>query len=419
MKLKFRLTLFTVLIIALSSGGVGIFTVFSQYFGEVNAIQRNLNQIDSQLALQDNQNISTVLALAAGLDVRTSLYLIDEDDSLNPIVDNANIGSIFDSDEESIQAELVRANPILRFNDVEIDGQLKLILIASVQDEIDRRNTNLFTLIIFITIFSILGTQILRKLILKDVLREAEHQSLLEKVKVQESKNRALIEFASETSHEIKTPLTIIKGNLQLQQMRPIDKELKTTNRKMLDEVDRIESNLNSLLTLMEFETIQEVDFKALNISEISESELETFCEISPEKVVVSKIEPEIWINGLKELYLSIIRNILSNIQRHAESSASVSLQLTAENGSARLVIENSGELSDSFNIDLPARNQRFNSDRAWIKGGSGLGLPIVNKAVSRLNGELTLSKSASGGLAVDIRIPLSQPPEVNLAFRR
>lgn len=410
MKLKFRLTLFTVLIIALSSGGVGIFTVFSQYFGEVNAIQRNLNQIDSQLALQDNQNISTVLALAAGLDVRTSLYLIDEDDSLNPIVDNANIGSIFDSDEESIQAELVRANPILRFNDVEIDGQLKLILIASVQDEIDRRNTNLFTLIIFITIFSILGTQILRKLILKDVLREAEHQSLLEKVKVQESKNRALIEFASETSHEIKTPLTIIKGNLQLQQMRPIDKELKTTNRKMLDEVDRIESNLNSLLTLMEFETIQEVDFKALNISEISESELETFCEISPEKVVVSKIEPEIWINGLKELYLSIIRNILSNIQRHAESSASVSLQLTAENGSARLVIENSGELSDSFNIDLPALNQRFNSDRAWIKGGSGLGLPIVNKAVSRLNGELTLSKSASGGLAVDIRIPLSQP---------
>ena len=410
MKLKFRLTLFTVLIIALSSGGVGIFTVFSQYFGEVNAIQRNLNQIDSQLALQDNQNISTVLALAAGLDIRTSLYLIDEDDSLNPIVDNANIGSIFDSDEESIQAELVRANPILRFNDVEIDGQLKLILIASVQDEIDRRNTNLFTLIIFITIFSILGTQILRKLILKDVLREAEHQSLLEKVKVQESKNRALIEFASETSHEIKTPLTIIKGNLQLQQMRPIDKELKTTNRKMLDEVDRIESNLNSLLTLMEFETIQEVDFKALNISEISESELETFCEISPEKVVVSKIEPEIWINGLRELYLSIIRNILSNIQRHAESSASVSLQLTAENGSARLVIENSGELSDSFNIDLPALNQRFNSDRAWIKGGSGLGLPIVNKAVSRLNGELTLSKSASGGLAVDIRIPLSQP---------
>ncbi|MGA1678876.1 MAG: sensor histidine kinase, partial [Candidatus Nanopelagicales bacterium] len=403
MKLKFRLTLFTVLIIALSSGGVGIFTVFSQYFGEVNAIQRNLNQIDSQLALQDNQNISTVLALAAGLDIRTSLYLIDEDDSLNPIVDNANIGSIFDSDEESIQAELVRANPILRFNDVEIDGQLKLILIASVQDEIDRRNTNLFTLIIFITIFSILGTQILRKLIFKDVLREAEHQSLLEKVKVQESKNRALIEFASETSHEIKTPLTIIKGNLQLQQMRPIDKELKTTNRKMLDEVDRIESNLNSLLTLMEFETIQEVDFKALNISEISESELETFCEISPEKVVVSKIEPEIWINGLKELYLSIIRNILSNIQRHAESSASVSLQLTAENGSARLVIENSGELSDSFNIDLPALNQRFNSDRAWIKGGSGLGLPIVNKAVSRLNGELTLSKSASGGLAVDI----------------
>jgi signal transduction histidine kinase len=410
LKLKFRLTLFTVLIIALSSGGVGIFTVFSQYFGEVNAIQRNLNQIDSQLALQDNQNISTVLALAAGLDIRTSLYLIDEDDSLNPIVDNANIGSIFDSDEESIQAELVRANPILRFNDVEIDGQLKLILIASVQDEIDRRNTNLFTLIIFITIFSILGTQILRKLILKDVLREAEHQSLLEKVKVQESKNRALIEFASETSHEIKTPLTIIKGNLQLQQMRPIDKELKTTNRKMLDEVDRIESNLNSLLTLMEFETIQEVDFKALNISEISESELETFCEISPEKVVVSKIEPEIWINGLRELYLSIIRNILSNIQRHAESSASVSLQLTAENGSARLVIENSGELSDSFNIDLPALNQRFNSDRAWIKGGSGLGLPIVNKAVSRLNGELTLSKSASGGLAVDIRIPLSQP---------
>lgn len=349
MKLKFRLTLFTVLIIALSSGGVGIFTVFSQYFGEVNAIQRNLNQIDSQLALQDNQNISTVLALAAGLDIRTSLYLIDEDDSLNPIVDNANIGSIFDSDEESIQAELVRANPILRFNDVEIDGQLKLILIASVQDEIDRRNTNLFTLIIFITIFSILGTQILRKLIIKDVLREAEHQSLLEKVKVQESKNRALIDFASETSHEIKTPLTIIKGNLQLQQMRPIDKELKTTNRKMLDEVDRIESNLNSLLTLMEFETIQEVDFKALNISEISESELETFCEISPEKVVVSKIEPEIWINGLRELYLSIIRNILSNIQRHAESSASVSLQLTAENGSARLVIENSGELSDSL----------------------------------------------------------------------
>lgn len=381
--------------------------MFSQYFGDVRSIEQNLELIENQLKSQVEQNLSTVVSLTTSSIIRTSLLIVDDDGSLTPISDNANLASIYLFDQESIQLNELKMNPVLRIKAIGIDGQLELIVVSSIQDQINRRNANIFTLLLFIGIFSILGTQILRKLILKDVIREAEHLSLIENMKQQESKNRALVEFASETSHEIKTPLTIIKGNLQLHQMQSENMGNDIFYKRMLDEIDRIESNLNSLLTLMEFETIEEADFQEINISAISENEIATFSQISPQRMVVSRIEPGVWIYGSRELFLSIIRNVLSNIQRHAEADASVSCHLSAVNGFALLIIENSGRLDDTFSLDLLNINQRFNSDRAWTKGGSGLGLPIIHKAVARLNGRISLSKSVTGGLAVEIKIPL------------
>ena len=101
-------------------------------------------------------------------------------------------------------------------------------------------------------------------------------------------------------------------------------------------------------------------------------------------------------------------QNIFSNIRRHTPALAPVSVQLKSKGKEVQLRIEDGGPgLPDDAYNKASYEFERFDRSRSRDSGGSGLGLSIIAAIVKEHSGSISLSKSALGGLAIYIQLPI------------
>jgi signal transduction histidine kinase len=103
-----------------------------------------------------------------------------------------------------------------------------------------------------------------------------------------------------------------------------------------------------------------------------------------------------------------MIQNIFSNIRRHTPATAPVLVQLRGKGKEIHLRIEDGGPglPEDAYN-KASYEFERFDRSRSRDTGGSGLGLSIIAAIVKEHSGSISLSKSALGGLAIHIQLPI------------
>jgi two-component system, OmpR family, sensor kinase len=215
--------------------------------------------------------------------------------------------------------------------------------------------------------------------------------------------------FLSDASHELRTPLTVIKGYnemLSKGQFTQAPDQARAFSR-VSSEIERMESLIHDLLLLAELGESKPVDFDELDFDELVKSHLNDFQVLNKSREVTTSIPSDCFVSGSREHLNRLIQNCLSNIVRHTPSDAPVSVSLRNIGKRAELKIEDGGPgLPESaYGSEIKAMN-RFDPSRSRESGGSGLGLSIIAAIVQEHNGELELSKSQLGGLAVTIRIP-------------
>jgi signal transduction histidine kinase len=216
--------------------------------------------------------------------------------------------------------------------------------------------------------------------------------------------------FLSDASHELRTPLTVIKGYnemLSKGQFTQATDQARAFSR-VSSEIERMESLIHDLLLLAELGESKPVDFAEVDFDELVQSHLNDFQVLNKSREVATSIASDCFVNGSREHLNRLIQNCLSNIVRHTPSDASVSVSLRNIGKRAELKIEDGGPgLPESaYGSEIKAMN-RFDPSRSRESGGSGLGLSIIAAIVLEHKGELELSKSHLGGLAVTIRIPI------------
>jgi signal transduction histidine kinase len=289
---------------------------------------------------------------------------------------------------------------------VNIEGGLRLVLTASITSIYEERRSEFLRFSLYLLLVIIVALAMLRKVINKDVARESEELKLREKLKFEESRRKMLLEFASDTSHELRTPLTVIVGYLDLIKKRKSGKIEESALATMREEASRLESNITSLLTMLELEVIEDESLTPVNLSELIEKELSSFQEIEQARKITVNIDKDLWIKGSQELALKLLRNILNNIRRHSNANSPVKVLLVGSAGFIELTIEDGGPLKATQSLNIDDYFTRFSSSRSLSKGGSGLGFSIMKKSASKLSGEISLFRSELGGLGIHIRIP-------------
>lgn len=215
--------------------------------------------------------------------------------------------------------------------------------------------------------------------------------------------------FFSAASHELKTPITIIKGQLQgmlYQVGRYQDRE--TYLAQSLTVTDTLETMVQELLTLSRLETPgytckkSSFDFSRF-VDERLKAQEELFMQ--KELTIEKFLSPEVTVLGDARLLEKVIDNLLSNAAAYSPAGNRVIVKLWEESEKVTLTIENTGvHIPEAELPKLYEAFYRVDPSRSRQTGGSGLGLYIV-KTILDLHGASIEITNTDQGVMAAVRI--------------
>ena len=215
-------------------------------------------------------------------------------------------------------------------------------------------------------------------------------------------------EFTANVSHELKTPITIIKGQLQgmlYQVGRYKDRE--TYLAQSLEITDTLGKMVQELLTISRLDTPGYTCKKSnLNLSNFIIDRVTAFEDLFMQKdlTVEQSISPEIYILGDMQLLQKVLDNLLGNAAAYSGAGNQVLIKLWKDTETTTLTIENTGaHIPDEAISKLFEPFYRVDQSRNRQTGGTGLGLYIV-KTILDLHGAKIEIANTVQGVIVDLQ---------------
>ena len=219
--------------------------------------------------------------------------------------------------------------------------------------------------------------------------------------------------FTADASHELKTPLTVLRASIERAMMaRRGSNEQMEYLEQALNEVTRMADLVNSLLSLARadegrFDLVRDVvPFDAM-LRDIAETAT-ILGEPNGIAVAVTECQPLI-VHGDAPRLRQLLLNLVENAIKYTSVGGTVELSLASEEGSAVLTVKDSGMGISA--ADLPFIFERFwRADRARSRvsgrGGTGLGLAISQYIAQAHGGTLTAQSRLGRGSTFTLTLP-------------
>ncbi len=222
------------------------------------------------------------------------------------------------------------------------------------------------------------------------------------------------VRFSADAAHELKTPLTILQGELaQAIQSAIPDSEQQQTLSRLLDEVQRLKAITRKLLLLSLADSGQlKPQMAPVDLSEMIEAACEDMRILAPGLEVDASIEPELCVNADRDLLQQVIHNLTGNAVKYNVPGGVVRMQLRRAGDTVSFTIANSGP-------GIPAGERErvferfYRADRARNRSvdGLGLGLSLAREIVRAHHGELSLNKTREEWTAFAVQLPAFVSP--------
>ena len=231
-----------------------------------------------------------------------------------------------------------------------------------------------------------------------------EINSLLERLEVSFEK---INQFSSDASHELKTPLTIIRGEMEIALRKDRDKsQYKKSLEICLDEVLIIQQTIDDLLYLAKDKENKADRNQIIYTDELilqAVSELKSFARL---KNIDIKTNIELLpnVDGHNDLIKIAIKNILKNAIIYSYENSVVEIKNYESNGYIVISIIDKGiGISKKDQEKIFEKFYRTDKSRNKESGGTGLGMSIVEKIIKQHNGKIELISEEKVGTTVNI----------------
>ena len=232
-------------------------------------------------------------------------------------------------------------------------------------------------------------------------LQEA-NQKLQADIDMERRLEKQRVEFFAAASHELKTPITIIKGQLQgmlYQVGRYKDRE--TYLAQSLEITDTLGKMVQELLTISRLDTPGYTCKKSnLNLSNLIIDRVTAFEDLFMQKdlTVEQSISPEIYILGDMQLLQKALDNLLGNAAAYSGAGNQILIKLWKETETTTLTIENTGaHIPDEAISKLFEPFYRVDQSRNRQTGGTGLGLYIVKTILDLHGAKIEITNTIQG----------------------
>ncbi|MGJ8682133.1 phosphate regulon sensor histidine kinase PhoR [Paraglaciecola sp.] len=230
-------------------------------------------------------------------------------------------------------------------------------------------------------------------------------------------------DFVANVSHELKTPLTVINGYLE---MIPEDGSMPQSMMckamsEMRSQSFRMQSLIEDLLALSRIEASAERAFeKLVNVPSILwqiQAEAEALNKEKQHKIFFD-ISPILYVYGIETELRSAFSNLIFNAINYTPDQGVIQVMWGFEGQQAKFSVKDNGEGIAADHLErLTERFYRVDKARSRTTGGSGLGLSIVKHVLSHHNSELVINSTVGKGAEFSCRfspelISLIEPEE-------
>ncbi len=213
--------------------------------------------------------------------------------------------------------------------------------------------------------------------------------------------------FIDDAGHELRTPITIVRGHLELMGDDPVERE--ETVRLVMDELDRMSRMVEDLLLLARSEQPDFLDLRPVDVAELTYEIAAKAAALGPRGWQVEQAA-EVVLRGDRQRLTQAMMNLASNVVQHTPEGTAVSLGSRAIGPHVLLwVSDAAGSIDPGDRQRLFERFARGTAGRRSTDG-TGLGLSIVKAIAEAHGGEVRLESTPHERTTFTLELPMSGP---------
>lgn len=207
--------------------------------------------------------------------------------------------------------------------------------------------------------------------------------------------------FMMAVTHELKTPISVARLNLETLLKHQLEPEKQKKILQMtLQETSRLNSLTNNILISSELEgggyriSQEELDFSSLVKDCLQEAKTRY-----PDRVFLEEIEPEIELTGDPLLLKIMINNLLENAVKYSPREKPIICRLQKTNAGVQLnIIDEGSGIADAEKKKIFEKFYRIGNEATRKTQGTGLGLYLCRKIAADHNADITVTNNTPGG---------------------
>jgi len=212
-------------------------------------------------------------------------------------------------------------------------------------------------------------------------------------------------DFVANVSHELKTPLTSIKGFLEVIETSAKDdpQMQKKSIKIMLTQANKMQILIDDLLMLNRIEQQEHIKLRdRVIVNEVLKEVISNYSELANEKKINIKFinsKKDFIVKGDKEKLTVLFKNILDNSIKYSLPNTEIICEMNSKNGKVLIMIEDQGiGIPKKDILRITERFYRSDNGKKLKIEGTGIGLSIVKHIINQHEGELRISSVEGKG---------------------
>jgi two-component system, OmpR family, sensor kinase len=219
-----------------------------------------------------------------------------------------------------------------------------------------------------------------------------------------------LRQFVADASHELRTPVTFIRGYAELFRRgaseRPAD--LENVMRRIEQEGERMGELIEELLLLARLDQGLELERRPVEMAAVIDAAVDAARAADPERPITVASQRALVV-GAESRLRQVVDNLLTNARVHTPPGTPIDVRLATEDGQLVLEVADAGPGVPAEEVErIFERFYRTDRSRTRSQGGIGLGLTIVRSLVEAHGGTVAYQARPGGGSVFRVVLPLT-----------
>jgi two-component system, OmpR family, sensor kinase len=220
---------------------------------------------------------------------------------------------------------------------------------------------------------------------------------------------KRLRQFVADASHELRTPVTSIRGFAELFRRGASDRpdDLANVMRRIEQEGERMGELVEELLLLAQLDQGLPLERRPVDVAAVVEAGVDAARAADPERPIHVDSQSSLVVLGAESRLRQVVDNLLTNALAHTPPGTVIHVRLTTEDEQAVLEVADQGPGVPLEEVDrIFERFYRTDRSRTRSQGGVGLGLAIVRSVAEAHGGAVAYRPRPGGGSIFRVSLP-------------